>query len=87
MFALLLFSSVFSAYALNVTVLDNNDNPIRLQNTNVSILLGNTVLYTQQTNISGQANRTSAKAMQEAMLPALLAAAQTISKLLAVKRG
>jgi IclR family pca regulon transcriptional regulator len=38
-------------------------------------------------NISGQANRTSAKAMQEAMLPALLAAAQTISRLLAVKRA
>ena len=37
-------------------------------------------------NISGQANRTSAKAMQEGMLPALLAAAQTISRLLAVKR-
>jgi IclR family pca regulon transcriptional regulator len=38
-------------------------------------------------NISGQANRTSAKVMQEAMLPALLAAAQTISRLLAVKRA
>ncbi len=38
-------------------------------------------------NISGQANRTSAKVMQEAMLPALLAAAQTISRLLSVKRA
>ncbi|MGH6640868.1 MAG: IclR family transcriptional regulator domain-containing protein [Polaromonas sp.] len=38
-------------------------------------------------NISGQANRTSAKVMQETMLPALLASAQTISRLLAVKRG
>jgi len=36
-------------------------------------------------NISGQANRTSAKAMQESMLPALLAAAQTISRLLQSK--
>ena len=36
-------------------------------------------------NISGQANRTSAKSMQEGMLTALLAAAQTISRLLAVK--
>lgn len=33
-------------------------------------------------NISGQANRTNAKVMQETMLPALLAAAQTISRLL-----
>jgi IclR family transcriptional regulator, pca regulon regulatory protein len=33
-------------------------------------------------NISGQANRTSAKAMQETMLPALLESAQTISRLL-----
>src|SRR5262249_3617702 len=32
-------------------------------------------------NISGQANRTSAKAMQESMLPPLLDAAQTISRL------
>ncbi|MCJ0762090.1 IclR family transcriptional regulator [Variovorax terrae] len=38
-------------------------------------------------NISGQANRTSAKAMQEGMLPALLQAAQAISRLLAVQRG
>lgn len=37
-------------------------------------------------NISGQANRTSAKAMQEAMLPQLLASAQTISRLLSVQR-
>lgn len=37
-------------------------------------------------NISGQANRTSAKAMQEAMLPQLLAAAQTISRMLRVQR-
>ena len=33
-------------------------------------------------NISGQANRTSAKVMQETMLPALLASASTISRLL-----
>ncbi|MBO9514956.1 MAG: helix-turn-helix domain-containing protein [Variovorax sp.] len=33
-------------------------------------------------NISGQANRTSAKVMQETMLPALLDAARTISRLL-----
>ena len=33
-------------------------------------------------NISGQANRTSAKVMQETMLPALLASAQHISSLL-----
>ena len=33
-------------------------------------------------NISGQANRTSAKTMQESMLPALLDAAQAISRLL-----
>jgi IclR family pca regulon transcriptional regulator len=33
-------------------------------------------------NISGQANRTSAKVMQESMLPALLASASTISRLL-----
>lgn len=36
-------------------------------------------------NISGQANRTSARAMQESMLPPLLQAAQTISRLLAVQ--
>jgi len=33
-------------------------------------------------NISGQANRTSAKVMQESMLPALLASAAEISRLL-----
>jgi len=33
-------------------------------------------------NISGQANRTSAKTMQETMLPQLLTAAQTISRML-----
>jgi IclR family pca regulon transcriptional regulator len=33
-------------------------------------------------NISGQANRTSAKVMQETMLPALLAAAAEVSRLL-----
>jgi len=33
-------------------------------------------------NISGQANRTSAKVMQETMLPALLASASRISRLL-----
>ena len=33
-------------------------------------------------NISGQANRTSAKVMQETMLPPLLAAARGISALL-----
>lgn len=37
-------------------------------------------------NISGQANRTSAKVMQETMLPQLLAAAQTISRMLDVQR-
>ena len=37
-------------------------------------------------NISGQANRTSARAMHDGMLPALLAAAQNISRLLAVQR-
>ena len=36
-------------------------------------------------NISGQANRTSAKVMQDSMLPALLTAAQTISRLLALQ--
>ncbi len=36
-------------------------------------------------NISGQANRTSAKVMQENMLQPLLQAAQTISRLLAVQ--
>ena len=38
-------------------------------------------------NISGQANRTSAKVMQETMLPPLLAAAQTISRLLSLQRS
>lgn len=38
-------------------------------------------------NISGQANRTSAKVMQDTMLPQLLAAAQTISRLLSVQRN
>jgi IclR family pca regulon transcriptional regulator len=38
-------------------------------------------------NISGQANRTSAKIMQDSMLPALLNAAKTVSGLLAVKRA
>lgn len=37
-------------------------------------------------NISGQANRTSARVMQEIMLPPLLAAAQTISRMLSVQR-
>jgi IclR family transcriptional regulator, pca regulon regulatory protein len=37
-------------------------------------------------NISGQANRTSAKAMQETMLPALLAAAEAISRTLSAQR-
>lgn len=36
-------------------------------------------------NISGQINRTSAKAMQENMLPTLLSAAQAISRLLAAQ--
>lgn len=36
-------------------------------------------------NISGQANRTSARVMQDSMLPPLLTAAQTISRLLAVQ--
>ena len=38
-------------------------------------------------NISGQANRTPAKQMQETMLPALLEAAATISRLLAAKQA
>ncbi len=38
-------------------------------------------------NISGQANRTSARTMQDTMLPALLRAAQTISKLLTLQRS
>ena len=38
-------------------------------------------------NISGQANRTSAKLMQETMLPPLLEAAQAISRLLSTQRG
>jgi len=37
-------------------------------------------------NISGQANRTSAKLMQETMLPPLLDAARSISRLLAAQR-
>lgn len=37
-------------------------------------------------NISGQANRTNAKAMQESMLPQLLASAQAISRMLSVQR-
>jgi IclR family pca regulon transcriptional regulator len=37
-------------------------------------------------NISGQANRSSAKVMQETMLPALLRSAQTISHLVASQR-
>ena len=38
-------------------------------------------------NISGQANRTSAKAMQETMLPALLEAARSISQRLSLQRN
>lgn len=38
-------------------------------------------------NISGQANRTSAEVMQEAMLPALLKAARTISRMMGSPRG
>ena len=38
-------------------------------------------------NISGQANRTSAKAMQETMLPQMLAAAKDISRMLTVQRA
>ncbi|MFC6282251.1 MULTISPECIES: IclR family transcriptional regulator domain-containing protein [Polaromonas] len=38
-------------------------------------------------NISGQANRTSAKAMHDTMLPQLLAAARTVSGLLAAQRN
>ena len=38
-------------------------------------------------NISGQANRTSARAMQDGMLQPLLEAAQTISRLLAVQNN
>ena len=37
-------------------------------------------------NISGQANRTPAKAMEERMLPALLETAAAISRLLAAKQ-
>lgn len=37
-------------------------------------------------NISGQANRTSAEVMQEAMLPALLKAARTISRMMGAPR-
>lgn len=38
-------------------------------------------------NISGQANRTSAEVMQETMLPALLKAAKTISRMMGSPRG
>jgi len=38
-------------------------------------------------NISGQANRTSAEVMQASLLPALLAAAQAISRMLGTQRG
>jgi IclR family transcriptional regulator, pca regulon regulatory protein len=38
-------------------------------------------------NISGQANRTSARVMQETMLPQLLAAAKNISQLLALQHA
>ena len=38
-------------------------------------------------NISGQANRTSAEVMQATMLPALLQAARTISRLLSLQRN
>ena len=38
-------------------------------------------------NISGQANRSSAKVMQETMLPQLLAAAQAISRMLSAQRS
>jgi IclR family pca regulon transcriptional regulator len=38
-------------------------------------------------NISGQANRSSARQMQETMLPPLLEAAETISRMLGGQRG
>jgi len=38
-------------------------------------------------NISGQANRTSAAMMQESLLPALLSAARTISRMMGAPRG
>ena len=38
-------------------------------------------------NISGQANRSSAKVMQETMLPQLIAAAQVISRMLSAQRS
>jgi IclR family pca regulon transcriptional regulator len=38
-------------------------------------------------NISGQANRTSAAVMQETLLPALLRAARTISRMMGAQRG
>ena len=38
-------------------------------------------------NISGQANRTSARAMQDVMLPQLLGAAQNISRMLSLQRA
>lgn len=37
-------------------------------------------------NISGQANRTSAAMMQESLLPALLSAARTISRMMGAPR-
>lgn len=45
---------------------------------------GNTVAAL---NISGQANRSSAKVMRETMLSSLLDAAQTISRMLSIQRG
>ena len=38
-------------------------------------------------NISGQANRTSAAVMQERLLPTLLSAARTISRMMGAPRG
>jgi IclR family pca regulon transcriptional regulator len=38
-------------------------------------------------NISGQANRTSAQMMQETLLPALLGAARTVSRMMGAPRG
>ncbi len=38
-------------------------------------------------NISGQANRTSAAVMQETLLPALLRAARTISRMMGAPRA
>lgn len=42
--------------------------------------------YVAALNVSGQANRTSARVMQETMLPALQATAQTISRMLSLQR-